>query len=209
MTSAVATRGEFDVTNLPWVLRCGIFLGAIEAVAVLLFSLSARFLPAPIDFVVCLVILVAGAMAVIALPGVWTRALTVEGIAGAAGVGLLATVVFLLIDVSLLQPIGTYTNRWLEIGGGANWWYHPVWWMLGTYAPWMGAFIMANQAAKGGRAAPVTMLGTVFVIAILLMALATVFHVFHASWNLGTLAVALFPALGLGLALSSIGVPRA
>ena len=37
--------------------------------------------------------------------------------AGAAGIGLAAAGVYLLVDVSLLQPIGTYTNRWREIGG--------------------------------------------------------------------------------------------
>ena len=83
------------------------------------------------------------------LPGIWTRALTIEGIAGAAGIGLGAAFVFLLIDVVLLQNIGTYTNRWWQIGG-SNWWYHPIWWMVGTFLPWIGAWILANQAARNG-----------------------------------------------------------
>ena len=87
------------------------------------------------------------------LPGLWTRARTIEGIAGAAGIGLAAAFVFMVIDVALFQPLGLWTNRWLEIGGGANWWYHPVWWMVGTYLTWMGALVQANQAAKSGARA--------------------------------------------------------
>ena len=75
---------------------------------------------------------------------------TIEGIAGAAGIGLGAAFVFLLLDVVLLQNIGTYTNRWWQIGG-SNWWYHPIWWMVGTFLPWFGAWILANQAARNGR----------------------------------------------------------
>ena len=74
-----------------------------------------------------------------------------RGDCGAAGIGLAATGVFLLLDVMLLQNIGTYTDRWYAIGGGSNWWYHPVWWMAGTFLPWMGAWILANQTARNGR----------------------------------------------------------
>ena len=38
-----------------------------------------------------------------------------------------------------------------QIGGGSNWWYHPVWWMVGTFLPWMGAWILANQPTRNGR----------------------------------------------------------
>jgi len=95
--------------------------------------------------------LVIGLAATVILPGLWTRARNIEGIAAAAGIGLAATVVFLLVDVALLQPFGAYTFRWRALGGGSNWWYHPVWWMVGTYLAWMGAFILANQTARNGR----------------------------------------------------------
>ena len=53
------------------------------------------------------------------------------------------------------RTFGTYTNRWLEIGGGSNWWYHPVWWMVGTFIPWMGAWLLANRTARtSGRPRP-------------------------------------------------------
>ncbi len=70
-----------------------------------------------------------------------------------------ATGVFLLIDVTLLQNIGTYTNRWYEIGGGSNWWYHPVWWMVGTFLPWLGAWILANQTSRRGEPSPLVAFG--------------------------------------------------
>ena len=93
------------------------------------------------------------------LPGIWTRARTIEGIAGAAGIGLGAAFVFLLVDVVLLQNIGTYTNRWWQIGG-SNWWYHPIWWMVGTFLPWLGAWILANQAERNGRISAPAAFGT-------------------------------------------------
>ena len=121
-----------------------------EAVVVLLFSLASRLLDPPLETVVLAPILLVGLAGVTLMPGLWTRARTIEGIGGAAGIGLGATVVFLLIDVVLLQHIGTYTNRWYEIGS-SNWWYHPVWWMVGTFLPWMGAWILANQLDRNGR----------------------------------------------------------
>src|SRR4029079_11961055 len=93
--------------------------------------------------------------AVTLLPGLWTRARTIEGIAGAAGIGLGATVVFLLVDVTVLQNIGTWGNRWREIGGGSDWWYHPVWWMVGTFLPWFGAWMLANQLTRGAPGFPI------------------------------------------------------
>ena len=155
MHPAVELRATHDVTDVPSIVRGAVKLGLIESVVVLLFSLASRFLPSgPIETLVLAIILLAGLAAVILLPGLWTQPRTIEGIAGAAGIGLAATIVFLLIDVSILQNIGTYTNRWLEIGGGSNWWYHPVWWMVGTFLPWMGAWLLANQTARSGRPSP-------------------------------------------------------
>jgi hypothetical protein len=209
MTSAaVATRGDYDVTDLPWVIRAGVRLGILEAVLVLLYSLADRFLPGPLELVVCAAVLVAGIAAVTLLPGIWTRARTIEGIAGAAGIGLMATVIFLLIDVSLLQPFGIYTNRWRAIGGGANWWYHPVWWMVGTYLTWMGAFVLANQAARSGSPSPVALVLGTIVLALVCLAVAVVIGVPRAGWNLGSFSVAVLPALALMTLVTSIGVPR-
>ena len=139
-------------------MRGATVLGLLEAAAVLLFSVVNRLLdgagrddsarPDPPR---------RRSGAVTLLPGLWTRARTIEGIAGAAGIGLGATVVFLLVDVALLQNIGTYTNRWWQIGG-SNWWYHPIWWMVGTFLPWQGAWILANQMERNGRVSAVAAL---------------------------------------------------
>lgn len=207
--TAVATRSDYDVTDLPWVLRAGIKLGILEAVLVLLYSLVDRFLNGPIELILCLIILVAGLSAVVALPGTWTRALTIEGIAGAAGIGLMGTVAFLLLDVAILQPIGTYTNRWLEIGGGANWWYHPVWWMVGTFIPWFGAWILANQTAKSGQPSIGGQLGLIFGLTVLVMIAAVLLHFPGAHWGIGTFGVSFLPGLALALLVSLLGTRRA
>src|SRR5262245_56292306 len=152
MNPAVELRATQDVTDVPSIVRGAVKLGLIESGTVLLFSLASRFLPSgPVETTVLAIILFAGLAAVALLPGLWTRARTIEGIAGAAGIGLAATLVFLLIDVTVLQNIGTYTNRWLAVGGGSNWWYHPVWWIVGTFIPWMGAWQLANRTARTGE----------------------------------------------------------
>src|SRR5512147_258383 len=142
MSSAVELERDIDRTDVPWIVRGAVKIGLLTAIAVLLYSLVSRFTNGVVESALKAVIVAAGTYLVTFLPGQWTRARTIEGMAG--------TVVYLLIDVTLLQNIGTYTNRWREIGGGSNWWYHPVWWMVGTFLPWMGAFMIANQAARGG-----------------------------------------------------------
>src|SRR3954467_12071829 len=154
MTSTADLHRDYDLTAVPSIVAGSVKLGLLESILVLLFSLAQRMLGGAVEIVVCGVILLAGLAAVSMLPGIWTRPRTIEGIAGAAGMGLGASAVFLLVDVMLLQNIGTYTNRWYEIGGGSNWWYHPVWWMVGTFLPWMGAWILANQTVRAGRPAP-------------------------------------------------------
>jgi len=208
MTSAVQAESQYDQTALPGVLRNGAILGVLQAVSVLLFSLAYRFLEGTAEVAVGAIVVLVGVTATTVLPGLWTRARTIEGIAGAAGIGLMATVVYLVIDVAALQPLGTYTNRWLEIGGGSNWWYHPVWWMVGTFLPWMGALVLANQVAKGGTASPaglmVMALGLTVVVAI-----AAILAGFPgAAWGLGTFSVAFLPGVMLAAIVSSIGVRR-
>jgi hypothetical protein len=165
-------------------------------------------LDGPVELVVCGLILLIGVAATIVLPGQWTHARTIEGIAGAAGIGLAAAFVFLIVDVAVFQPVHLYSNRWLEIGGGSNWWYHPVWWMVGTYLTCQGAWVQANQAAKSGSASPVGLvLGTVLLAAVWL-GVAILLGVPHAAWGLGGFAVAVLPALALYTAISALGVPR-
>ena len=209
MTSTAEVRRQYDATDVPAIVAASVKLGLLEAALVLLFALASRFLGGVIETVVCALILLVGLAAVTMLPGLWTRAFTIEGIAGAAGIGLAAAIVYLLVDVTLLQNIGTYGHRWLELGGGSNWWYHPVWWMVGTFLPWMGAWMLANQLVKGSAVSP----GAAFALAlgcgVAFAVVATAVHFPGAAWNLGTFGVAFLPGLALATVISGLGAKRA
>ena len=207
MQSAAEARGDHDVTDVPSIVTGAVRLGLFEAVVVLLFSLASRLLDPPLETVVLAPILLVGLAGVTLMPGLWTRARTIEGIGGAAGIGLGATVVFLLIDVVLLQHIGTYTNRWYEIGS-SNWWYHPVWWMVGTFLPWMGAWILANQLDRNGRVSVPAAFGTAVAFAVLAAIVAILVGFPGARWTLPTFGVAFLPGLALATALSAMGTRR-
>ena len=207
MTSAVQDSTRADYTEVPFVVRSGVILGVIQSVLVFAFSLISRFLEGTPELIVRSLIVLAGIGATTLLPGIWTRARTIEGIAGAAGIGLMATGVYLLIDSLLLQHIGTYTNRWLAIGGGSNWWYHPVWWMAGTYLSWMGAWALANQADRGGTN-PVMVMVIALVFTIITGALGVVIHVPYAAWTLGNFAVAFLAGIALTVLVTGLGGKR-
>jgi len=208
MTSTAELNRDYDLTGVPAIVAGSVKLGLLEGIAVLLFSLASRLLDGVVETIVCGIILIVGLAAVSMLPGLWTRPRTIEGIAGAAGIGLGATAVFLLVDVVLLQNIGTYTNRWYEIGGGSNWWYHPVWWMVGTFIPWMGAWLLANQTNRNGHPSAGQGLITALVLAVLIGAAATALGFPGAHWGLGTFGVAFLPGLVLATLISGIGKRR-
>lgn len=205
MASAVESHGGSDVTALPHVLRRALVLGVVTAVVVVLLSFITRLTSGLVETVAGGIVLLAGLTAVTLLPGLWTRARTIEGIAGAAGIGLASTVVFLLIDVALLQPLGIYTNRWREVGGGSNWWYHPVWWMVGTFLPWMGALILANRAARGRTGSAGAIMITALLGAVAFGVLANLIHFPRANWSLSTFGIAFLPGLAAAAALSALG----
>jgi hypothetical protein len=205
MTTVAETRRDHDFTALSHVLRRAVVLGVVTAVVVVALAFVTRLMDGLLETVVGAVVLLFGVTAVTVLPGLWTRARTIEGIAGAAGIGLAATVVFLLIDVALLQPLGVYTNRWREIGGGSNWWYHPVWWMVGTFLPWMGALIVANRARRGRSDSVGGVMGTAIVAALVIGALAVVAGFPGAGWNLSTFGVAFLPGIAVAALISSLG----
>lgn len=207
MSSAVDATARAERDDLPMILRKSVVIGLFTAVAVLLLSFITRFTEGAVETGLGLVVLAAGVYVVGFLPGLWTNARTIDGISAAAGIGLAATVVFLVVDVTLLQPIGTYTNRWRAIGGGSNWWHHPIWWMVGTYLPWMGAYIIANQAARGGVNL-VKAFGLVGVFTVVFGVLAVALHVPHASYGLGTFGVAILPALAVATLVSGLGAKR-
>ena len=209
MATAVEFRGDVDRTDVPHIVRTSIQLGLLECVFVVLMSLASRFLHGPVETAVLAILLVVGLALVCGLPGVWTRARTIEGIAGAAGIGLGAAGVYLLVDVALLQPVGIYSNRWRELGGGSNWWQHPVWWMVGTYLPWMGAWFLANQAAKGEPPSIVRLMLASLVFTVLAGAAAVLIHFPGASWSLPTFGVAFLAGITAAVIFSGLGRRRA
>jgi len=208
MTSAAGLQRDHDVTDVPFIVRGAVLLGLFEAVVVLLFSVATRFLSGPLETVAVALLLILGLAPVTLLPGIWTRARTIEGIAGAAGIGLGAAFMFLLVDVVLLQHIGTYTNRWWQIGG-SNWWYHPVWWMAGTFLPWLGAWLLANQAERNGRISAPAAFATAVGFAVVVAVGAVLVGFPGAGWNVPTFGVAFLPGLALATALSALGTRRA
>lgn len=155
--SATAAPTRSDRSDFRTVTTGGALVGMLTAVAVVAFLAASRLLP---DMggvrggVESLIVLAAG-IAVAFLPAQRTGARAVDGIAGAAAVGLVGTVVFSAIDIVLLRPLKAYPWTWDAIGGGSTWWYLPVWWMLGTFAAWMGAIVTARAATPDVPSPPV------------------------------------------------------
>lgn len=209
MNVMASASTSVDHTDVPFLIRSAVKIGFLTAVTVLVFSVISQYLDGPVKVILETVVLLGGLSGVVLLPGTWTNPRTIEGIAGAAAIGLGGTVIFLLLDVSILQNIGTYTDRWRAIGGGANWWWHPVWWMLGTYLSWFGAFALANQAVRRGRTSPamVMVLGVIF--ALILGTIANLIHFPGASWSMPHFAVAFIPGLALTVLVTALSPKRA
>ena len=148
--SATATAAQ-DRSDFRTVTVGGALVGLVTGVAVVLVVAASRNLAgdAVRGGVEALVVL-AAAVVVAFFPAHWTAARGTEGIAGAAAVGWVGTVVFSAIDIVLLRPFKAYPWTWDAIGGGSTWWYLPVWWMLGTFLAWMGGIVTASQATRGG-----------------------------------------------------------
>ncbi len=146
MTSATVDRSEFR-----HVLLSGTIVGAATAVAVILFLLVSRLLPAGLVASLLLsIIVLAGGVGAAFLPGFFAASRTTQGVASAAAIGLWGTIVFMAIDIILLRPFRAFPWTWDAVGGGSTWWYLPIWWMLGTLLAWMGAIVTAGRAARGG-----------------------------------------------------------
>ncbi len=208
MSAAVPLQAGVDQTDLPEVLRASVKLGLLESVAILVIGLVSKLLDGPLEVALLSILVTLAVLTVTILPGIWTRARTIEGIAGAAGIGLAATWIFLIVDVALFQPFGLYSNRWLEIGGGSNWWYHPVFWMVGCYLPWLGAYQLAAHRASGAEPSPAKVAVTSLIFTLLCGVLAVLIHVPHAGWNLGTFGVAFLPGLALATLVTVLGARR-
>src|SRR5881275_3591368 len=141
--SATATAAQ-DRSDFRTVTVGGALVGLVTGVAVVLVVAASRNLAgdAVRGGVEALVVL-AAAVVVAFFPAHWTAARGTEGIAGAAAVGWVGTVVFSAIDIVLLRPFKAYPWTWDAIGGGSTWWYLPVWRMLGTFLAWMGGIVTA------------------------------------------------------------------
>src|SRR5437867_7781148 len=170
--SATAAPAATDRTDFRTVTLGRAKLGVMTSVAVVLFLAVSRFVPPTGGMrggIEALIVLAAGA-AVTFLPAQWTAARQVEGIAGAAAIGLVGTVVFTAIDIVVFRPLKAYPWTWDAIGGGSTWWYLPVWWMLGTFVAWMGGVVTARQAARAeatlARRALPAVVGTLLVVTI-------------------------------------------
>jgi hypothetical protein len=208
MATAVELQGSVDRTDIPHIVRTSVQLGLLECIIVFLMSLASRYLSGPVETLLLTMLLLIGLALVSGLPGIWTRARTIEGIAGAAGIGLGAAAVYLLVDVALLQPAAIYTNRWRELGGGSNWWYHPVWWMVGTFLPWMGAWFLANQAANGERSSVARLMLASLAFSLLFGVGAALLQFPGAAWSLPTFGVAFLPGIAAAVVFSGMGRRR-
>jgi hypothetical protein len=169
--SATAAPAASDRSDVRTVTVGGALVGATTAVAVVLVVAASRLFAGSASVaggVEALVVLVAATL-VAFVPGQRTAARTTEGIAGAAALGLVGTVVFSAIDIALLRPLKAYPWTWDAIGGGSTWWHLPLWWMLGTFLAWMGGIVTARSAAAQGalvRVAAPTVAGTLLVTAL-------------------------------------------
>src|ERR1041385_3426120 len=144
MTStATVDRSEFR-----HILVSGTIVGAITAASVIVYLLVARLLPPGIvtSLIEAVIVLVGGVCATF-LPASFATSRTVQGIAGAAAIGLWGTIVFMAVDIIVLRPFKAYPWTWDAVAGGSTWWYLPVWWMLGTFLAWVGAAVLALVAS--------------------------------------------------------------
>ncbi len=196
--SAVAAPTATDRSDLRTVLTGGTRIGLGIAAAVVVYLLSAKDVPAGGGLragVETLLVLAAGTAAAF-LPGTWCVARNVEGIAGAAAMGLWGTIVFSIVDIVLLRPLKVYPWTWDAVGGGTTWWYLPMWWILGTFLAWMGGTRIALRAARGADAGIVRSAGPTLIGALVVAALARV-----------TGAATLLPAAaGAGFALTLLAL---
>src|SRR2546430_4196423 len=129
VTATASARADFRT-----VMVGGPQIGVLTAVAVVAFLIVSRqvrggMLQRALEALVVL----AGGTAVSFLPALLTQARHVEGIAGAAAIGLWGSVVFTAIDIAVLRPFQAYPWTWHAIGGGRTWLDLPISWLLGPF----------------------------------------------------------------------------
>src|SRR5438093_12739041 len=194
--SATAAPAPSDRSGCRTVTSGGAAVGVVTAVAVVACLAASRRLPDVRGGVESLIVLAAG-ITVAFLPAQRTGARGVDGIAGAAAVGLVGTVVFSAIDIVLLRPFKAYPWTWDAIGGGSTWWYLPVWWMLGTFVAWMGGIVTAagGETILARRVLPAVAATIVVALIVRLSGVAVELPV--ATGGAFTVVVAALAVLGL------------
>ncbi len=208
MATAVQLDADQDNTKIALILRGSITLAVIQAVIVVIVSVITKALGGMVEHALTGIVVFVGAMITIFYPGTLTRPRTIDGIASAAGIGLGATGIFVLIDAFVLQSFHVYTNRWYQVGGGSFWWYLPVWWLVGTYLAWMGGWILANQATRTGAASVPAGVLTVSILSAICGIVAVLTHFPAAAWNVPTFAIAILPGLALATLVGALGARR-
>jgi hypothetical protein len=150
VTVSATTAATTDRSDFRHVVASGAKVGVVTAVAVVVYLLVSRYLPAGLlREIVQMAVVLGFAVPTAFLPAYFVQARQTEGVAGAAAVGLLGTVWFMPIDIILLRPFKAYPWTWDAVGGGSTWWYLAIWWMLGTFTAWMGALVTAARYERG------------------------------------------------------------
>lgn len=150
MTVSATTAATTDRSDFRHVVASGAKVGVVTAVAVVVYLLVSRYLPAGLlREIVQMAVVLGFAVPTAFLPAYFVQARQTEGVAGAAAVGLLGTVWFMPIDIILLRPFKAYPWTWDAVGGGSTWWYLAIWWMLGTLVAWMGGLLTAVRYERG------------------------------------------------------------
>ncbi len=120
MTAGTAPSAT-DRSDFRHILVSGTRLGAAVGLAVIVYLLISRVVPAGIaQALLQTVVVLAAAVTASLLPAQWTTARTTQGIAGAAAVGLWGTIVFMTIDIIALRPLKAYPWTWDAVGGGST-----------------------------------------------------------------------------------------
>ena len=202
-SSAPTANVAFDRSDFRTVTLGGAGVGLVTGVAVVAYLAASRSVPetgGARGVVEALIVLGTGVLAAF-LPARWTAPRGADGIAGAAAIGLVGTIVFSAIDIIVLRPLKAYPWTWDAIGGGSSWWYLPVWWMLGTFLAWMGGIVTASAGARGGettlarRALPVVIATVIGAVVARLLAFGIALPV--ATGGAFTVAIAAFAIVAL------------
>jgi hypothetical protein len=203
-SSAPTAHVAFDRSDFRTVTLGGVGVGLVTGGAVVAFLAASRSVPETAgarSVVEALIVLAAGVLAAF-LPATWTAPRGADGIAGAAAIGLVGTIVFSAIDIIVLRPFKAYPWTWDAIGGGSSWWYLPVWWMLGTFLAWMGGIVTAAAAPRAAgettlarRAWPVVIATVIGAVVARLLAFGIALPV--ATGGAFTVAIAAFAILAL------------